>query len=65
MIATESDVIVLWRTTSIVSARVRDSDGVHDVGLAPLSGWTCSCPEPGPCAHLLAVQQLTEPAVAL
>jgi hypothetical protein len=43
-----------------VIARVRDDAGIHDVTRGHHTGWFCSCSEAGPCAHALAVQQVTE-----
>ncbi|HEX9376548.1 MAG TPA: hypothetical protein VGB19_09960 [Actinomycetota bacterium] len=34
--------------------------GDHRLGLEPGQGWWCTCPEVGLCAHLLAVQLVTE-----
>ena len=59
MIATD-DVTIKWRTPGVIAGSVRDFAGVHDVTWSGSTGWCCSCAEPGPCAHVLAVRQTTE-----
>ncbi len=48
----------------VEAGRVRASctgfSGDHRLGLEPGRGWWCTCPEVGLCAHLLAVQLVTE-----
>jgi len=52
-------VVVATEHTTI--ARVRADDGIWDVVRGHLTGWSCTCNEVGGrCAHVLAVEQLTE-----
>jgi hypothetical protein len=54
-----ADVCIRWRTPSLVSASVRDVDGIVDVRWTGYSGWSCSCSDEYGCVHILAVRQLT------
>jgi hypothetical protein len=51
---------IVVSTDQSVIARVRDDAGIHDVTYGSVSGWSCSCGEPGHCSHVLAAQQTTE-----
>jgi len=56
---TTDDVQILIARDPVILARVRDDFGIHDVTHGSETGWRCSCAEAGPCAHQLAVRQLT------
>ena len=63
-LAVEGIHIVVCTETTVI-ARVRSDDGIWDVVTrGHLTGSSCSCPEAGPCAHVLAVQQMTTQEVA-
>lgn len=51
------EVVVRWRSQSALAASVRDGDGVFDL-LFDVTGWTCSCAAPNPCAHVQRVRVL-------
>lgn len=56
---TTDAVQILIARDPVILARVRDDFGIHDVTHGSETGWRCSCAEAGPCAHQLAVRQLT------
>ena len=53
--------VLLLHRGSVVLAKVRDRDGVHDVSCGAEASWRCgSCPEAGQCRHVrAALRQLT------
>jgi hypothetical protein len=55
------EVIIVWRSDAALSASVRDAEGIRDIRWG-VEGWSCTCPEPGPCVHVLAVQAVAKVA---
>jgi hypothetical protein len=55
------EVCIRWSSASALAASVRDSAGVHDVTFTA-DGWSCSCPEPYGCTHVLAVKGIAAAA---
>lgn len=52
-------VTIRWRSDRALAESVRDANGIHDVTWSALTnGWSCSCPEPYGCAHILAVRAI-------
>jgi hypothetical protein len=59
------DIRITWRTPGVIGAVVRDPvAGVVEVRWSSSTGWICSCPDGESCAHVLAVAQLTDKAMA-
>jgi uncharacterized Zn finger protein len=56
--ATEGRLCVHSVTTTTISATIRGNAEVYDVGYERGS-WNCSCPAPGRCSHLVALQLVT------
>lgn len=57
---TEGRVTILHVEPGRVLASCLGLQDEYRLGLEPGHGWWCSCPEVGLCAHLLAVQLVTE-----
>lgn len=55
----QPDVQILWATPAVVSASIRDANGVYDVRWTEMAGWSCTCQDAGTCAHQLAVKAVT------
>ena len=53
------DVSVVANTPERVSAHVHCDRGIHDVQWSTERRWSCSCPEPVSCAHIVAVALIT------
>jgi len=60
----EGRLIVELVDASRVRATCRGAGSVCEVGWTEDSGWWCSCPARGRCAHLVAVQLVTVRSVA-
>lgn len=51
----EGRVVVEAVDSRRIVASVRGSGAIHQVSYEP-GGWSCSCPAPGRCSHLVALQ---------
>jgi uncharacterized Zn finger protein len=52
---TEGRVMIRAVRPGDLHAHVRGDATVHEVRWSPRRGWSCTCPAPGRCCHLLAV----------